>query len=371
MQKIFLSAVLAVTVWGLPVFTFAEASMQTQQMHIGNDTYIAGGAVYAGDVVSGDLVVAGGSVTAEGSVSEDALIAGGNVDLASSVGGDVRVAGGNVSLSGSVGDSVLAATGQMTIRGAGVGGDVVWTGGNLSINAPVSGNIRAEGESLFINAPVSGNIDFSGESLTLGKNAVVSGSIQYESPKKMETQSGATVLGVVNYDEKKVSVEKKRFLMSAVSGSLVSFFMGLAGALVVGLLFQRFWEETAGRICQRRLFHFGLGFLTLIASPIAVILLMITLIGIPLAAAGIFFLIGLFWLASLASPVVLGSAVYKRIKKQENYTVSWLTILLGAGILFVLSLIPILGGLICFFVWVVVLGSLSSALWNGVKHFRK
>lgn len=371
MQTLFVKLAVWALILGFPVFSFAEKPAEMYQTRIGNDTYMAGASVYAGDAVSGDLIVAGGSVVSEGAIAEDAMVAGGNIDLASTVGGDVRIAGGNVVLSGAVKDSVVGATGQMTIRGTGIGGDVVWTGGNLSINAPVSGSVRVTGGSVFINAPVSGNVEFSGESLTLGKNAVVLGSIKYESPQVMIAEQGSSVLGTVDYVKKQISPKEKDSFSESMFGSAFEFLMGLVGSLVLGLLFHRFWEATTERMCGRRLFHFGLGFLILAVSPMAILALMITLIGIPLGMLSVFFLAGLFFLTALAMPVVVGSAVYKKWKKQEVYTVTWFTILLGAVILFLLSLIPILGGLIRFILWLIVLGVLSHSLWNGVKNFRK
>src|SRR5439155_16310433 len=125
----------------------------------------------------------------------------------------------------------------------------------------------------------------------------------------------------------------------------------LAGSAIVGLLllrlFPRFVAEFLGVLEARPLPSLGLGVLALIATLPAAALVGLTIIGLPLAAllvAGYFSGIFVGW---LLLAVAVGSILVGVVRGGRPWHHSW-SFLLGLLLLFVVTRIPILGGLLWF-----------------------
>jgi len=383
LRKIFTLSFLALFTL-LPILTTAAELRAGEQPSIGpdeiftDDFYIAGGNVTNSGTIIGDLVAAGGNILIDGSISEDLLVGGGSITILADVGDDVRVGGGNITIAGTVGGDVIVVGGQVQISGDGVEGDVVWAGGALNINAPVSGNVRLTGGEVYINSTISGNVRFDGEKLKLGSNAVINGTLNYSAKEEAEIQEGAVITGEITYDKRAGKVKDKVFGKSGkkvIAGLislaiLIGVLMKLTGALVIGLVFHRYTETLVNNALSKPLREFGRGFIALIIIPIASILLLITVIGIPLGILGLVLYVGLMIFSMIMAPVLLGSIVHKWIKKTNTYNVSWKIILLGVILYILLGVIPVIGWIIRLILILLVLGSASKMKLDSIKKWR-
>ena len=345
----------------------------TANEKITSNVYLAGGSVSSSATVPGDEVVAGGSVLVNGPISQDLLAAGGNVTILSPVGGDVRVAGGNLTIVGAVKGDVAAVGGQTQISGTGVGGDVLWAGGTLRVDAPVNGTLHLRGGNVTINAPVKGDIDFNGGTLTLGNAAVVEGNLVYTADKQADIQTGAVVRGKTTFEPRKNVPEaaKVGILVGLLSFALfVKFLMTLISALVLGLVFRRYALTVVENAAARPLAELGRGFATLILLPVASVILLVTVVGLPIGILGLIGFVALMIVASILSAIVLGSIVHRLIWKPHSYEVSWRTILLGAILYFILGLIPFVGWLAKFVLILITLGAIAKVKQEVVREWR-
>jgi cytoskeletal protein CcmA (bactofilin family) len=375
-------AIMALVVGYLPTTTIAAELRAGEQTLFGaserlsDDLYMVGGNVNAEGVVTGDTAAAGGNVLINGSVSQDVAAAGGSVNILADVGDDLRVGGGNILISGAVGGDVLVGGGQVQISGTGVTGDVIWAGGIITISAPVGGDLQLAGGEVYINAPVAGNVSFKGDKLTLGAGAVISGSLTYTAAQEVEMQEGAAVLGEVSYQESQmVSKMDKDTAAQMVFGIIslalfVGFLMKLVAALVVGLVFRRYSTALVAAVACNPFTEMGRGFAMLVLLPIAAIILMVTVIGLPLGFIALIGFAGLALFASILAPVLLGSFVHKAISKQAEYKVSWKTILLGVVLYSVLGLIPIIGWIVKLGLVLVSAGAMMKLKWGIIKEMR-
>ncbi|MBX4211796.1 MAG: polymer-forming cytoskeletal protein, partial [Candidatus Yanofskybacteria bacterium] len=273
MKKLFiLMAIAAVAVWPLgasaATFKTGESYSLGQNQSVNDDLYVGSGSVTISGVVTGDLIAAGGNLSFSGRVSEDATLAGGTVNINGTIGDDLRVAGGNVTLNGAVADDVFVAGGQVHVaQDAVINGDVVAAGGEVTIDGRVNGNINI----------TSGQVK-------LGSSAVINGNLVYKSGKEAQIDSGARIAGTTQFNKISHGVPGRNFIGPFIVFSMVAKTIIL---LVCALLLIWIFRTKAPRVVHHALGNFWhnvlRGFLVMIAVPVAIIILFITVVGIPFA----------------------------------------------------------------------------------------
>lgn len=342
-----------------------------QNERIRDDVYMMGGAIRSAGVIEGDLIATGGSIVISGAVSGDLMAAGGTIAILGAVGDDLRVGGGNVVVNTTIGGDVLIGGGQVQLSGNGVNGDLLIGGGMVRIDAPIKGDVRIGGGDVVINAPVTGSVRFEGEKLTLGSATVIQGDLTYASAQEAMLESGAVVQGKTTYNPRTTSRVRAGGIAALVTMAfLVKFAAMLLAALVIGLMLRRYAHELVVHATTRPLLEIGRGFLAIIALPIASIIFLVTLIGIPFGILGILAFITLILFATLTAPIVLGSVVTKWIKKTAHYQVSWQNILLGVVLYTVIGLIPLVGWAVLCVLVLLTLGAMIRIKITALRAWR-
>ncbi|MBX4211575.1 MAG: hypothetical protein KW806_02170, partial [Candidatus Yanofskybacteria bacterium] len=102
------------------------------------------------------------------------------------------------------------------------------------------------------------------------------------------------------------------------------------------------------------------GFLVMIAVPVAIIILFITVVGIPFAVLLLLGYIALMILAGIGSGIVFGSWLAKVLMKKDPAPVNWKTVIIGTLALSVLRVIPLLGWIPAFLFFLVTLGAITK-----------
>ncbi len=340
---------------------------------VSENLYAGAGNVTVSGNVEGDFVSAGGNVLLRGDVSEDVIIAGGDVDLIGSVGGDLRVAGGSVTLSGHVGGDLLAAGGQVRVLpGATVGGEVVVAGGQVAVDGAVDGSLKAAGGEVNINNTVAGSVQVRAGSLTLGESARIGGDLDYWTPGEASIHEDATVGGAVTFH--RVSVPDRESFRGVLRGIGIAFtsltFLMLLVAGVVGFLA---FGSKSEEMVKHTLQHFGqqllTGFVLLIVIPAALMLVAMTVVGLPLAVLGCMLYCSFGIVAGVYAGIVFGSLLFKALLKSADYEMTWKVVLGGITLLFLVSLVPVLGTLIYAVFFLAAFGSLFhlfyQRFWRG------
>lgn len=330
-----------------------------------DDMYIGGGSIdVSGDVV-GDAMLAGGDITVRGDVSEDLTVGGGSLQLFGNVGDDLRVAGGNVSVAGTISDDLIAFGGLVKILSdTAVGGDLVVGGGAVVLDGTVSGNARIYADELTLNGTISGNVDVGyGSKIIFGDDASIVGDLTYSSAEEIEIPEGV-VLGSIDYVEpqtpvKTVSEEDvaKFFAGLAVAFTLTKFVVMLVTTILLALVFKRVSTRVGETTVETFGKHALIGFAALIATPVALVLLLMTLVGSYVAFVGGVVYMLLILLAKVFSGIVAGALLSLWVKKR--IIINWKTAGLGVVVLQLLSFVPVIGWLVCFVVMLATFGTLS------------
>lgn len=308
--------------------------------------------VEEGETVEGGLQAFGGTVVVHGTVEGDLDAFAGSVLVTGTVTGDLNGFGGSVRIAGDVQGDVGAFGGDVVLEeGGSVGGELEAAGGNIVLDGAVAGNVRVGAEQVTVGetASVGGDLEYDAESATIASGATISGTT-----RQVDAIRGPQVPVVPRLPN----------WVGGLYGFLVNV---LVGAVLLAAV-PRFSAGVARQITEDPLPAGGVGLLVLVGSPVLLVLLAITIIGIPLAIVGaVLWGLGL-WLGFVYGAFALGTWLYAYASDEPN---RWYALLLGLAVVVLLDLVPFLGGLVSFLVLLLGLGALGMGVWAGIRGRRK
>lgn len=310
-----------------------------------NNLYVVGQQLTLMGNVLGDVLGGGGNVFLNNDIEGDVMILGGTINLISSVSSDARLAGATIVVSGKIGGD-LAAVGNniRVVENTSIGGDALLAGGTIVLSAPVSGKINISGADVTLNGEIAGDANVVADKLTIGPNALIKGKLLYKSVREATIDPSAQILGGTLFE--KVSSDSDSNLSALIWSSLfwVKLITLFVSSMILFAVGKKSMSVIAGRARVNVWQNLIAGFLFLIGMPVSAILLVMTVIGLPLAGA----VIGLgiiFIIISLAfMPILLGTTIKVLLKKGDS--ASWKAILLGSLIISLLGFVPFLGYLV-------------------------
>lgn len=262
-----------------------------------SDLFIAGRTVGIDAAVNGNLFAAGWNVAQVGAINDDALVAGFEVALDGPVAGDLMAIAVTLNLTSTVaGDAALTAAELRLASGSSVAGDLAASGGEVELAGTVAGDARVAGGRVTVSGAIMGDLDVAAEELVLLPGARIMGSIRHAGPDRPEIPAGVTVEGGIVQQADPDEPEIGPTLAGTLGGALALFLLGAA----VYLLFPGFVGAAAAEVGGNPGRTLLLGLLALFLTPALVLLLMVTVIGIP---------VGLLVLFLYAIAIVLGLAV--------------------------------------------------------------
>jgi cytoskeletal protein CcmA (bactofilin family) len=332
---------------------------------INKDYFAYGKRVEISGTVNGDVYVAGGQILVDGQINGDLLAAGGKITISGRVSQDVRVAGGRIAITGVVGRNLTVAGGEVDLTdSAAIHGGVVAAGGSLGLAAPIGGDAMLAAGHVTVSNRVGGSIEVATGDLRLTSKAAVSGDVTYRSSKTASIDPGATIGGVV-VQKSMSEFPRPRVgtLLAAAAGALfLAKLVSFVSTLVLGLLFlslfPRYTRSTIETLKKRPWVSLGLGFVVLVITPIVALLLLVTLLGAPLALIlTALYLVGIY-LGRVFVILWAGMALFAWRNKQVRDV--W-ALVVGLVVYSVLTVIPFIGGLVTLFVILFGLGAILLA----------
>ena len=317
----------------------------------------------------GNAFEAGGSVRLEEPVLGNAFVSGGDVDIRAPVGRNLFAAGGEVTLEAAVEGSARMAGGTIRIAPeARVVGDATLAGGSITVDGPIGGDLRAFGERITVNARVDGDLQFAGDDLRIGPDARIGGSVIYTGGGRFAIDPAAQVMGGI----KKATSERDwhRLTRGAtiVGGITLSFGMMLLGALLV-LALPRFSREAAASIRRMPWQSIGIGLAMLVGVPVMLAVLVVTLIGIPLAVLLAFAYGALLVLGWLVAALFLGDLALGRIDAKKLDSAWWraLFLLLAIVAIAFIRQVPVAGPIAWGILFLAGVGAFTLRAWAGLR----
>lgn len=324
---------------------------------ITEDLYAFGGSVYVEGTVDGDLFALTGDLIVSGTVTGDVVgFAGSRVTIAGAVGGSVRVVSPTVTITGSVGDDVAAVAAGAALDAV-IGRDILLIAGTADVDGTTGRDLRAQAWQLGVGGEVGRDVLVKADRLSLGSNARVVGDVFYRTSAAASVAEGASVDGRL-VKSRVFSPVWARAVGRAIT--VLGFLGFLLGGLVLGWLFRGTSRRSLEATTTRPWVTVGVGIGLLVVTPLLVIPLSLTLVGLPLAL-----LLTVLWLLGVflgALPVVTRMGQW--VLRGKGGPVGGLT--LGTvGWWGSMWLFPLAAVLLYLSATIVGLGSLGRAAWHA------
>ncbi len=373
MKKIALT-ILSLMVVGMPLsllaapaFFLDDDANFSNNDPIADDAYIVGNNIEITREVKGDLIVIGGEVIVTANVTGDLMVLAGKVNVNGKVGDDIRVAAGEVTINNEVGDDLLVGSGRIVLS------DTAVINGEAAINArefnqfgTVKGNLRIKAEQVRINGLASGDADIRfGDELTFGQNGRINGTLRYWA--RDEVPDVVSHAGKVEFNEDKGFSWVDNYANKTGGFVWKVITVMFMGGILMWLL-PKYLPAVLKKGRDNIWGSLGAGAAILFLLPIVAILLLVTVVGAPLAI-----FLGLAWVAALLfSGVVVSYYIGSLIRKnhKDGARDQMYNLLVGAVALALLDLIPVAGGLVQFILLLVALGAMWAEKKAIVAHYR-
>ncbi len=326
---------------------------------IDDSLFAAGDTVTIEGTVNGDLIAFARQVTIRGTVTGSVLTAGQTMDIQGTVGGTIIAFGSSVQITGKVTRNVVAGGQSVTVGKDGViSGDFTGFGNDVHLNGTVTRSFYAFGAFADVAGNVGRNVIFRGASLTALPTSKITGDLKaYVSKTEMvHINPGAVIGGKQDIEIVKQDANRRnRGIVSRIFSEVLHVVAAFLTGFLILLIFPGVRRVQFGDVITV-LKSGGIGFLAIVAAPIAAIILLITLIGIPVAiSAFILWLLGMY-LAKIAVALFVGRTLMPR--NQERLGPSVLALLVGLAIVFAVINLPYIGGIIHFLLVLIGFGGL-------------
>lgn len=361
MKKIILSLVFLFLI--IP-FTFTKA--HALSTHVSpNDN----GDISIDQNIDDSLAVAGNNIVINGNIKDNLYVAGSNIIINGSVGGSVIGGGSTVSINGSVGEDVIFAGNVINIsQKSQIQRDLYLAAANININGEIKNNAKLACSSLNINGKIGNNVQTASDSITISNSSSIAGSFKYYRNNQIsfnQTPIKGDIIFEKIQDSTSTPYKYNYNYNNYFNFKAFQFIFGILQAVllaVVLILIAPNWISNVAENAQNKTLNsLGIGFLLLISVPIGLILIAMTILGLPIA-----FLFGIIYIVFLViAKVIVGYYIGLMFAKK-----TWskpLTVTLGVLFLEVLFFIPIIG----FFARLVVSSLALGAIYYNIFSPKK
>ena len=327
-----------------------SANEPTEDTYKSHDVYLTGDNVTIDYVVDGNLFVMADTVTINSKIGGDAFIMAKTINVGDQayIFSNLFAIADSIDIKGVVYD-VYALAQNFTVSNGYIYRDAKLCCNTININGVI-------GRNAFVSCS---NINFNTDENDKG---IIYGDLTYSTPSELSFDKNI-VNGNVTYKAPKVSPEKSvREIVASYISDLGAF---LAFVIIIWLVClwvtPKFLDDTNKFVGKKTLNVLGTGLLTLIAVPIACIILLLLQLtaGISLLTVAIYILALI--VAKSIFTIVANNYLCSKLNINKNTGIFGMLIVSGV-IVWVISELPYVGGIVSFIISVLGLGVLVSAI---------
>ena len=335
------------------------------------DLIVAGGTIILNDTVANDLLLAGGNVTMNGYVADDIRCAGGELNISQKIGGDLVITGGKVTIDRTViiSGGLIASGGEMIVDGT-VMGIVKTAAGKMTFNGIANKTFETHSDRLVMNGTVNGVAILAARNITTGNNAAFNNNIRYWNKKGSMDFGQAIKSGTATFDSSLKLKSNTWYFLGRASALGLLWYLGMVFLFLI--LIQYLFSNTLKKAATSISNSFGKsllwGLIFFVGVPLVVLLLLVTIIGIPIGVIIMFSYVGLIVLATIITSLVFANWYNTRFNNGWTF---WQTVSAALGMFILLKIIsftPFFGWLIMLVIAFVAFGSIVQNIDWRKKH---
>ncbi len=331
-----------------------------------DDTLLATGNTLRVDgVINGDLLAFGGTVEVRGTVKGDLVSFAKRTVVSGSVEGSIYDFSQSLDLDGQLGHSIYGWAQSLRVNDRGhVGNGIVAGAGDVSLEGEVKRSVNIFTGNADVSGSIGRDLTLAGGSLTLTNTARVGGNLsaRVHQLKDVHIADGATIAGKrdIQLQVRKSQFARPRFYLHQAIWFAAVMLVGWLGLV----LFPGFFRATTQAVGSGWL-SLGLGVGVLAGAPVAMVVIAITLVGIPISLMLFPVYLTAIYLAKVWVGAFLGQILLKPAGATKG---DWmLGLLLGLLILTIVGFIPYLGGLVRVGVVCLGLGAFAGQLYRASR----
>ncbi len=353
-----------------------EADGQTTEEQVvqGAEEQANQNAVNEENYKQGDVYLTGDEVTIDYIVDGNLFVFANTVNINSQIGGDVFIVANNVFINegGYIFSNLFALSSNLNING--VVYDLYAYSNSVNINGYIYRDVRVATNDFNLSGTIGrnayldvNNINISTASTdeegnTLTSQGSIYGNLNYSSSQELTIPEG-TITGDTNYTQTTDS-------STSVQSYILSLGRFLVTVIIIWLLClwfaPKFLDRTNYILSKKLPSTIGLGVLTPIVLVIVSVILLLLKITSTIASLGLVILFTVCIISSAIFVIAINNLICQRLKIEK--TIGNLgTLILTAAIIWLLALIPAVGGVISIIVTLLGLGILV----NGILLSRK
>ncbi len=342
--------------------TYELAKDQT----VHSDLFITGARARIDGTVDGDVFFFGQSIDISGHVKGDAIVFAQSVRVSGQIDGNIRSATNNLNITGTVAKNVLTFNETVNLDAAGkIGGSLTAMGQTVSVDGHLGRDLLDMGDETIISGTIEGEVRSKGRSMSIASTAQVAGPIHFEGEHEATVDSGAKLASPVQFTQEKrqSQYEQGHYYIWRIIWTAAFVLFGL----VLFLLLPKFAAEvvSAG---ERVGAPIGLGVLVFFGVPIAALIAIVTVVGIPLSVLTV----GVWLLALFCAEIVVGAVVGNWILGKPTDTWGLIgRMALGFVIVRIvytpMAHVHVIGALVGLGIWIWGMGAIALALYNRLQ----
>ncbi len=337
------------------------------------DVFLLGGNVNFDGSVVGDLFMAARTTTSNGDIMGNLHTVGQIATVNGSIERSYRAVVQTLVLNADIGGDATLFAQEITLSNdARVGRDAALFGATTVINGSIGSDAHIFSGKVNITGRIEGNLKIEAQKIIIAPSAYIGGNLEYTSGEKAEISSEAQIMGETKWKKETSASGEGSFLdWTPPPGGFVWSLVFLAGSILVGIVMVLSKRAGVSRVVEEiqdnGLVSGALGFALVFVVPVLVVMVGVTVIGLPLALIAFATYGALFWIAKVFAGIAIGVWIIGAMKKEGRPSLGW-ALLLGMLILALLFKIPYLGWVFYLIAWSLGLGAVTIVFFRRCRN---
>lgn len=339
----------------------------------------------AGETIDDTLVAGAESIAIDGTVNGDVIAGARRIVVRGHITGLLIAAADSVVIEGRVDGSAAGFARDLDVAAARLGSNIYGFGQHVTLRAgaDVSGNaivfartaelagtIGRDATSFAQNVEIGGSVAdnlraFGGTVTVLGPARIGGDVIAHVSEESnLRIAPDATISGTVRTEPTPSAIAGRPSVVWSFVGQIVRFAAAIAAGLLVLWLLpslrNAYLESGVDAVITA-----GVGLLALVGVPLVAIVVGITIIGLPIALAGLALWVAAVYFAKILFAHFLGRVVLRERSAEPDFA---LALAVGLALVIIVINIPFIGGVLNFILTIVGLGMIVEQIYHRLHR---